>query len=265
MWHLILALAAGVPIGLQLGATGTGGGLLAIPLLVYIVGTTVGQAAAISLVIVASSALIGTWAYARAGQVKYKATLAFSWAGVAGAWGGAYGHQLIRPEVLLILFGLLLLIARILIIRDNKSMAVASVMEESCVIQFPRICWIKMAGIGLGVGMLNGFFGVGGGFMIVAALVLMLKFPGRLAVGTSLSIIAVISLGGIAGHLQFGQLDSTLTVTTFIGSAIGTYLGAHLADFVAAQTLNRYVATITVSVAFILIIVNTAKLVGLTP
>jgi hypothetical protein len=97
------------------------------------------------------------------------------------------------------------------------------------------------------------------GFLIVHI------FPGRLAVGTSLSIIAVILIGDIAGPLQFGPLDSTLTVMTLVGSAGGTYLDAFLADLVAAQTMNKFDAAITVSIAFILIIVSTAKPVEITP
>ena len=106
IWQAPLAVLSGVPIGLQLGVTGTGGSLLAIPLLVYVVGATPQEAVAMSLVIVAASTVLGVWEYGRVGQVKVKAALAFSWTGVIGSWAGAYGHRLVRGEVLLVLFGL---------------------------------------------------------------------------------------------------------------------------------------------------------------
>ena len=104
-----LAILSGIPIGLQLGATGTGGGILAVPMMVYIAGIPVQQAPAMSLVIVACSALFGSWDYGRAGLVKGKAALAFSWAGILGSWIGAYGNSLAQREMLLILFGIMLL------------------------------------------------------------------------------------------------------------------------------------------------------------
>lgn len=261
IWQAPLAVLAGVPIRFQLGATGAGGALLAVPLLVYVVGTTVQEAAAISLVIVAASSLLGAWEYGRAGLVKGKAVLAFSWIGMLGAWGGAYGHRLVQKEVLLLVFGFLLLFARALMLRQSRLTA-GTELEESCAVRFPRTCWLKVAGIGLTVGVLNGVFGVGGGFMIVPTLVLILKFPSRLAIGTSLSIIALISLGGIIGHLQFGYLDGRLTALAFLGSAAGILLGTRLVSLVSPKTMSLAVASITVSLALWLILFNSAKLVG---
>jgi uncharacterized protein len=105
----LLAIASGVPIGFQLGLTGTGGALLAVPLLVYVVGVTVQEAAAMSLVVVAASSFYGSYEYARTGHVNGKATLAFIWTGMVGAWAGAYGHYVIPKEMLLVAFGFLLL------------------------------------------------------------------------------------------------------------------------------------------------------------
>ncbi len=261
IWQTPLAVLSGVPIGFQLGATGAGGALLAVPLLVYVVGTTVQEAAAISLVIVAASALLGIWEYGKAGLVNAKAVLAFSWTGMLGAWGGAYGHHLIRKEALLLLFGFLLLFARALMMRQRKLLADAA-SEDSCAVRFPRTCWLKVAGIGLVIGVLNGVFGVGGGFMIVPALALILKFPSRLAIGTSLSIIALISLGGIVGHLQFGHLNGRLTALVFLGSAASILLGARLGNLLSPQAMSRAVASVTVSLALWLILFNSAKLLG---
>jgi uncharacterized protein len=263
VWQSILATISGVPIGFQLGMTGTGGALLAVPLLVYVVGVTVQEAAAMSLVVVAASSVFGTWEYGRAGQVKVKATLAFTWTGMLGAWGGAYGHHLISKEILLVAFGFLLLFSRWLIIRQAKILAHTE-SKSTCAEHFPGDCWLKAAGIGCAVGILNGFFGVGGGFMIVAALVLTLGFPTRLAIGTSLSIIAPIAIAGIVGHLEFGVFDKQLTVLVLLGSIAGMSLGARFGQLAPPTVMNRVAASITVSIALTLILLNTAKLVGLS-
>jgi uncharacterized membrane protein YfcA len=179
-----------------------------------------------------------------------------------GAWGGAYGHHLIPQETLLVAFGFLLLLSRWLIIRQAKILG-RTESKSACAEDFPGTCWLKAAGIGLAVGVLNGFFGVGGGFMIVAALVLTLGFPPRLAIGTSLSIIAPIAIAGIVGHLEFGVLDMQLTGLVLLGSIAGMLLGARFGQFAPPTVMNRVTASITVSIALALILVNAAKLAGL--
>lgn len=261
IWQTPLAILSGVPIGLQLGATGTGGAILAVPMMVYIAGIPVQQAAAMSLVIVVASALLGAWEYGRIGQIKAKAALAFSGTGIVGSWGGAYAHKLVRGEILLIGFGVMLLIARALMMRYG-GLATLPERETPCAAVFPRTCWIKVAAMGLAAGALNGFFGVGGGFMIVPALVLVLGFAPRLAVGTSLTIIALISIGGIIGHLQFGSLDPHMMLLVILGSAFGILLGTRLGRWVSPQAVNTAAATITVGLALGLIVANTIKLLG---
>jgi uncharacterized membrane protein YfcA len=256
-----LAILSGIPIGLQLGATGTGGGILAVPMMVYIAGIPVQQATAMSLVIVAGSALFGSWDYGRAGLVKGKAALAFSWTGILGSWIGAYGNSLAQREILLILFGIMLLLSRALVTRHTQILA-GTQQEEYCGTLFPRTCWIKMAGLGLVIGALNGFFGVGGGFMIVPALILVLGFPSRVAIGTSLTIITLISIGGILGHLQFGKVDAPLTGLVILGGTIGMFFGMRLSTVMSATTMSRVTALITVGVALSLIVLNTGKILG---
>ena len=258
----LLALAAGIPIGFQLGMTGTGGALLAVPLLVYVVGMTVQEAAAISLVVVAVSSLFGAWDYGRLGEVKGKATLAFSWTGIVGAWLGAYGNRFLPKEVFLISFGVMLLLARWLIVRQ-RHLQHQSEQRSRCAEHFPGSCWLKAAAIGLGVGIINGLFGVGGGFLIVAALVLTLDFPTRLAIGTSLSIIAIIAVAGIAAHAEFGAIDSELSFLVIVGSIAGMVLGARFDHIATPKVISRVTASITAVIALALIVVNGAKLMGL--
>jgi hypothetical protein len=254
-----LAVAVGGLVGLSLGVTGGGGSLLAIPLLVYVLGTTVRDATAMSLLIVGVSALLGVWEYGRAGEVKVKAALVFSGTGAVGAWAGAYAHQLVRGEVLLVLFGALMLGAAVKMLRW-KPPAAAEAADESCAYRFPRTCWIKVSALGTVVGLLTGFFGVGGGFVIVPALVLILKFPMRLAVGTSLLIIALISIGGLVGHLQFGRFDARLAMLVLLGSAAGILLGTRLGRAGSPERMTRAFAFVTIGVAIPLILHNAIRL-----
>ena len=254
-----LALVSGGLIGLSLGATGGGGALLAVPLLVYVLGTTARDATAMSLMIVGASSLLGVWDYGRAGEVRVKAALVFSGTGAVGAWGGAYAHQLVRQEVLLVLFGILMLGAATKMLRWKSPVSGAEI-DESCADRFPRTCWVKVSGIGLLVGIMTGFFGVGGGFVIVPALVLVLGFPMRLAVGTSLLIIALISVGGLAGHLQFGRFDVWLAVLVTLGSAAGILLGTRLGRAGSPERMTRAFAFVTIGVAIPLILHNAIRL-----
>lgn len=98
--------------------------------------------------------------------------------------------------------------------------------------------------------------------MIVPALILILGFPSRSAIGTSLCIIALISIGGVVGHLQFGHVDGTLTVLVILGSAAGMLLGARLGALLSPTAMSRVAASITVTIAVSLIVINMAKILG---
>jgi uncharacterized membrane protein YfcA len=189
------------------------------------------------------------------------AAAVFGWAGMLGAWGGALGHRLVREEILLILFGLLLLCARAVVARQ-RTLPATSDQEQSCAVLFPRTCWRKVGGVGIAVGTINGLFGVGGGFMIVPELIVMLRFPAKVAVGTSLTIIALISIGGIVGHLQIDSIQWELLAYILAGSVGGILLGVRLGRWLSPAVMNRFTATITIVIALSMIVVNTAKLLG---
>ncbi|NWF72425.1 MAG: sulfite exporter TauE/SafE family protein [Nitrospirae bacterium] len=259
--HLALAIGSGAVIGLALGATGGGGSLLAIPLLVYVLGVKVQSAAAISLVVVAVSALLGVYQRRESGEVKVKAALIFSAAGAVGAWGGAYGHRFVREETALFLFSLLVIVAAWQMWRQSDY-RLERASAESCAEQFPRSCWIKVSLIGAVVGLLTGFFGVGGGFVIVPALALVLGFPMRMAVSTSLLIIALVAVGGLVGHLQTGQMDWLLAGLLLLGSALGMTGGSWTIQRVSVPTLTKSFAVVAIGVAIVLFIHNGMKLFG---
>lgn len=256
-----LAVLSGGVIGLVLGATGGGGSLLAIPLLVYVLGMKVQLATALSLVVVAASALIGVYQRRQSGEVKLKPALIFSLTGVCGAWIGALGHRFVRGETVLLLFSLLMIVAAWRIWKSSGQ-SDGGFTGESCAERFPRSCWIKVSLIGIAVGLLTGFFGVGGGFVIVPALTLVLGFPMRMAVSTSLLIIALVAGGGLVGHLQTGQMDWPLIGLLMLGSAIGMTGGLWVARQVSSATLARSFAAIATGVAIVMMIHNGMKLFG---
>jgi hypothetical protein len=237
---------------------------MAVPLLVYVLGLRVQEATAISLVVVAASAGLGTYTHLRAGTVRLKAAALFSASGAVGAWIGAFGHRLVREEVILASFGLLMLAVAWRMWQPRESSTVTS-PGESCAERLPRMCVIRVTGIGLLVGVVTGFLGVGGGFMIMPALSMILGFPMPVAIGTSLLITTWISLGGIVGHLQYGHMDWPVTGYLLLGSGLGMFVGTELARRVLSGHVNRVFAMIAAAIAVALILQNGLALIGWPP
>ena len=223
-----LALLSGGGVGVMLGATGAGGSILAIPLLVYLVGVPVHEATVISLIVVGYSALLGAWRKSREHHVKGKAALVFSSTGWLGAWVGALGHVWIQANTILFLFGVLMVGVSVWSLARRNFPLPNQV--EGCARQFSLKCVGRALSIGFGVGILTGFFGVGGGFLIVPALIGVLGFPPPLAVGTSLMIIALTTVGGILGHLEMAPMEFGLTAIVVAGSLIGMLVGTSLSQ-----------------------------------
>lgn len=257
----VLTVASGAFIGLALGTTGGGGSLLAIPLFVYVLGIAAQPAAAMSLVVVAASALLGVYQRKDSGDIKVKAALVFSTTGAAGAWAGALGHRFVRHEIVLLLFGLLMLLAAWQMWQRGTG-PLQSGPHQSCAERFPRSCWIKVSIIGLAVGLLTGFFGVGGGFVIVPALGVVLGFPAHMAMSTSLLIITLVSVGGFFGHLHAGQVDWPLTGLLLLGSAIGMTGGSWIVQRISPATVTKSFVTAAIVIAVVMILHNGLQLFG---
>ncbi len=251
----LLALLSGGLVGLLLGSTGGGGSLVAIPLLVYVVGIPVQNASAMSLIVVGYSALFGAWQEYRHKRVHIPTALVFSLTGVIGAWIGAHGHQLVSETVVLFLFGNLLLFMSLWTFwhpQNDQGKDGAT----GCAEKFSWPCALKASAIGWGVGLLTGFFGIGGGFLIVPALMILLGFPIRLAMGTSFLIIALIAIGGIVGHLNLASLDIFLTGLVLLGSVLGLVFGSRVTRSIPSHHLRRCVAILIGTIGLGLIIDN---------
>lgn len=258
-----LALISGAIVGLSLGLTGAGGSLLAIPLLVYILKLGLHEATAISLILVGVSAALSLVGYFRTGDVKVKTALVFSPTGAVGGWFGAQGQQLVQSEIILLLFSLLMMVMAIQMWRHSRFESMERLGTLACADFFPPSCFVKVGSIGLIVGLLSGFFGVGGGFVIVPALSLILAFPMRASIGTSLLIIAFTSIGGIVGHLRFGGIHGGLLATLVLGSVAGIGLGATVGRWLSSDITAKVFAMVTIGVAVILMFDNVSKVFAL--
>ena len=254
-FHYLLGLLSGGLVGLLLGATGGGGSLVAIPLLVYVVGVPVQNATAMSLIVVGYSALFGAWKESRQQRVHLVSAALFSLTGMIGAWVGAHGHQLVPEALVLFLFGNLLLFISVWTFWKNYE-GEQNDIPTGCAREFSGRCALKALAFGWGVGLLSGFFGVGGGFLIVPALMFLMGFPIRLAIGTSLLIIALISIGGVVGHLKVAHLNVVLTGLVLFGSLLGLMFGAQLTRSIPAHHFRRGVAILIGVIGMLLVMTN---------
>ena len=229
-----LAIPGAIAIGISLGLLGSGGSILTVPVLVYLIGQDEKVAIAGSLFIVGSIALTGSLQFLRAGLIQWRSVVIFGIPGMAGTWFGAYLAAWVPGITQLALFAIVMLIASWLMLRPPNLEAAEPT---------PRAVW-KIATDGLIVGVITGLVGVGGGFLIVPALVLLGGLTMRQAVASSLVIIALKSFSGFYKYLdvlaqQNLELDwQTLLLVTGLGIA-GSFAGSHFAKRVPQDKLKR--------------------------
>lgn len=248
----LVAVAFGVLIGLSLGALGGGGSILTVPVLVYVVGEPAQAATTESLAIVGVSALAGSVGHARAGQVHWRAGTAFGLAGVVASFAGTALNRRVDPNVLLLAFAALMVVAATAMLhRANGTAHPATGSREPSTPQsgsgLGAIAKVVLSG--LAVGLLTGFFGVGGGFVIVPALVMALGYSMPAAVGTSLCVIAMNSTSALlarAGHESFHWA----VILPFTGAAIlGSLAGRRVSANLSHTALTRAFAGLLFGVA----------------
>lgn len=245
---ILLELLIGGVIGLSLGLLGGGGSILTVPALVYLLGQDAHAAIGISLVIVGINAFVGALMHQHAGNVRLTSALLFGSAGLLAAFVGARLSQLLPASLLLVLFALLMIAVATLMLRLRS-------IDTAESVRTPTVWW-KVLLAGSSVGFLTGFLGVGGGFLIVPALVLVLKMDMREAVGSSLVVIAMNSLAGLLGHLGDGGLNWTLISLLLSGGALGVFLGARAAHYVPVARLRQAFAGLVIVLGVTLLIVN---------
>lgn len=246
----LLASPLGLLIGLSLGAVGGGGSMLAIPALVYAAGQTPSHASATSLLLVAITASVGLVPHLRAGRVRLGVGLGFGAAGVGGAVvGGAAGGS-VDPDVLMLAFSGVMVVAGIVMWRRSRP---CPDCEERVtgVIRADTRTVVKVLVAGSLVGLLTGFFGVGGGFVIVPMLVLALGFSMPDAAGTSLVVIIVNSVVSLLTRLQAGAVEWGVTIPFVVASLVGVAVGSRFAGRGDPRLLQRaFVGLLAMSAAF---------------
>lgn len=247
MGHFALDLALGFSIGLSLGLMGGGGSLLTVPALVYLVGQTPQAAVTTSLAIVGANSLMGASFHRTQHTLNWKVALTFGSAGMLVAYLSAGLSKMMPGASLMIAFALLmLLVGGLMLKRANK---VSVELSE------PRALPVVLAS-GAGVGLMTGILGVGGGFLIVPALVMLVGLPMQMAVGTSLIIIAMNSLAGFLGHAGDGSVNITLTVIFTLAGLFGTFAGARLNKRLPAEKLQKSFAWFVIVLALFLLYDN---------
>ena len=251
---MLLAIPFGLAIGVAVGMLGGGGSVLAVPVLVYVLGQTVSEATTASLVVVSAGALAGGLGHARAGRVCWRHAGWFTVAAVPGLVAGTLAGDSVSGAALLAAFALLMFGAAAATWRkaddDDRADATWEGGGACPPLRLPRDL---VAGVL--VGFLTGFFGVGGGFLIVPTLAIALAFTMRTAVGTSLAIITATSLIGLAVHLLAGRsLDIGVTAAITGACVVGALAGTDLATRVPQRTLGRAFALLVCCVAAYLLV-----------
>jgi uncharacterized membrane protein YfcA len=265
-----LAVLFGCLVGFALGLTGGGGGVFAVPLLVYAMGIAPREAVGISLAAVGATALFGAVPRLYRGEVEVRTGLLFAVAGMIGAPLGSYLSTLIPEHFLLVMFGFLMLVVAWRMwakARDPKlATGVCSTegqpqadrsacqRDEDGKLRLTSKCAQLLAMVGLLTGVLSGMFGVGGGFVIVPALVLFSSMEIHRAVGTSLLVIFLISISGVSSYLIGGnELSWEITGAFIVGGFTGMWFGGLVAKRLKGPTLQKIFSIAVVLVAVFVI------------
>jgi len=225
----LLGGLSGSIVGFTLGLVGGGGSILAVPLMVYLVGVTSPHVAiGTSALAVAANAASGLAQHARAGTVKWRCGFLYAGSGIVGALAGSTVGKAIDGQKLLFLFALLMLCVGVLMLRGRGNPGVEG---AAC----NRHNAPKVLGFGLGTGGFSGFFGIGGGFLIVPGLIASTKMPILNAVGTSLVAVTAFGLTTALSYAASGLVDWTLAAIFIAGGLVGGVAGARTARTLSSR------------------------------
>ncbi|CAN5427573.1 sulfite exporter TauE/SafE family protein [soil metagenome] len=238
MYFLGLILSA--VIGLSLGLIGGGGSILTVPILVYLLGVETHEAVGMSLAVVGATSIFGAYLHHRKGTLKMKSGLLFGISGSSGAFLGSPLTHLVSPKILLLIFAALMFFVAFSMLWRKRNAENETVHEAN---------QTKAILAGFGVGVLTGFLGVGGGFLIVPALVFFGGLPMKEAVGTSLFVIALNCVAGLLGHLSYGMFDLQMTFLVTALAVSGTVIGTILSHRLSVSKLQKSFAFLVLAVA----------------
>jgi uncharacterized membrane protein YfcA len=252
----ILSIASGSLVGFTLGLVGGGGSILAMPLMIYVVGIGSTHAAiGTSAVAVAVSAATNLIGHGRARTVKWPCAAVFAISGIIGAAGGAELGKVVDGHRLLLLFGALMVGIGLLMLlpRNGAGNADVRLDRDSALRLLPLLI-----GFGLGVGGLSGFFGIGGGFLIVPGLVAATGMPLLNAVGSSLVSVTAFGATTAASYAFSGLVDWRIAGLFVIGGALGGFVGITIGQWLAASKRALALAFAGIVIAVGLYVVGTS-------
>ena len=245
MYQTISALLSGGLIGFTLGLIGGGGSILATPLLLYVVGVSQPHIAiGTGALAVSANAYANLIGHARKGNVWWRCAAVFAVIGIIGAFAGSSLGKALNGQLLMFLFGFIMIIVGVLMLRPRKDFG-----GEACGVD-AKMC-IKTALVALGAGFASGFFGIGGGFLIVPALIFATRMPTINAVGTSLMAVGTFGLATAINYAFDGMVDWPIAGEMILGGVAGGFLGMKLSTKLGKQkdTLNRIFAILIFCVA----------------
>lgn len=256
MEGVIAAVGSGALVGFTLGLIGGGGSILATPLLLYAVGISQAHVAiGTSALAVSANAYVNLISHARKGHVWWPSAILFAIVGAVGALAGSTLGKSFNGQLLILLFGVLMLAVGSLMLRPRKDAAVPRQVGNGRLFDLPTMI------VALIVGLASGFFGIGGGFLIVPGLVLATGMPMINAVGSSLLAVGTFGLTTAINYGWSGLIDWVVAVEFICGGAIGGVLGTLAAARMAAHknALNRLFAGVIFAVALYLIYRNASE------
>ena len=249
---LSATLGLGLSVGVIIGALGGGGSILTVPLLVFVLGLSAQEATSGSLVIVSITAVVASLSYARSGRTRWRTGLLLAAAGVPASLLGTALNQLVDENALLLAFAALMLVAATgMLLRSahHHDPDDQPGRSETGPPATGKSAWLQLTAAGLVIGFLTGFLGVGGGFVIVPVLVIALRMPMPVAIGTSLLVISLNSGVALAARAGQENFDWAIIVPFTLTAVAGSLLGKRVADRLPARTLTRAFGGLLVLVA----------------
>jgi uncharacterized membrane protein YfcA len=252
MMQSVLGLASGMLVGFSLGLVGGGGSILAVPLMIYVVGVPDAHVAiGTSAAAVAANAAMNLSNHARGGTVRWSCALVFAGAGVAGAFAGSVAGKMLDGQKLLALFALLMLVIAVLMLKTRSRTGLPDA----------QISWTNtpaVVALGLWTGTLAGFFGIGGGFLIVPALMLATGMSIMNAISSSLVAVTAFGLTTAASYAWSGLISWKLAGLFIAGGIAGGLIGTRSAQLLAGRrgALNIVFAVVIIAVAIYMLARN---------
>jgi len=240
---IIEALLIGAFVGIVVGSLGAGGGILSVPILVYILGQDPHQATGLSLIIVGLTAAVSLATRARSGNVAWREGSLFALVGLAGTWAGSALGPLVSARTLMLSFCALLAAVAVFMVRSQLRPSASPSPNEAGDSNVDKGSWTlgtvsQVVALATLTGFLTGFFGVGGGFAIVPALHLALRYPMKRASATSLLVMVITAAFGLASRTAAG----TLTITAEAGIMVALFTAASMGGGIVGARLTKRVS-----------------------